>query len=131
MRAADPLRRRLVGTAAICMTVPRWTGAAEDSAFWRLFRAGGCVVLMRHAATEPGVGDPPGFRLDSCRTQRNLSDEGRAQARRIAQAFAARNLSPPTVRSSAWCRCTETAQLAFGGYSVWPAINSFFQSDTG
>ena len=41
-----------------------------------LLRAGGCVVLLRHAATEPGIGDPPNFKLEHCRTQRNLSDVG-------------------------------------------------------
>ena len=130
MCAADLRRRGLVGATALGMAT-RWASAADDSDFWRQWRAGGCVVLMRHATTEPGTGDPPEFRLGDCRTQRNLSDEGRAQARRVGQAFAAQGAAAPTVRSSAWCRCTETAQLAFGAHSVWPAINSFFQGDAG
>ena len=130
MSAADLRRRSLVGAAALGMAT-RWASATDGSDFWRQLRLGGCVVLMRHATTEPGTGDPPEFRLGDCRTQRNLSDDGRAQARRVGQAFAAQGIAPPTVRSSAWCRCTETAQLAFGAHSVWPAINSFFQGDAG
>lgn len=130
MSAADLRRRSLVGAAALGMAT-RWASATDGSDFWRQLRLGGCVVLMRHATTEPGTGDPPGFRLGDCRTQRNLSDDGRAQARRVGQAFAAQGIAPPTVRSSAWCRCTETAQLAFGPHTVWPALNSFFQGDAG
>lgn len=130
MSGPDQDRRSLLSAAALS-TVARWANATDGSDFWRQLRAGGCVVLMRHAATEPGTGDPPGFRLDDCRTQRNLSDDGRAQARRIGQAFAAQGIAPPTVRSSAWCRCTDTARLAFGPHTVWPALNSFFQGDAG
>jgi broad specificity phosphatase PhoE len=101
--------------------------AQDPSAFWRQLREGGCAVLMRHAQTEAGVGDPPGFKLGQCRTQRNLSDAGRAQARRTGEAFRREGITIASVRSSAWCRCTDTAQLAFGVHTVWPALNSFFQ----
>lgn len=97
------------------------------SAFWDLLREGGCAVLMRHGRTEPGLGDPPGFNLGQCRTQRNLSAEGREQSRRVGQAFRREGVSVAAVRSSAWCRCVDTAQLAFGQVDVWPALNSFFQ----
>lgn len=91
-----------------------------------LLRAGRCVVMLRHAQTEPGIGDPPNFRLDQCSTQRNLSADGKAQARRIGQWFSTRSLAPRTVYSSAWCRCRDTADLAFGGHSVLPALGSTF-----
>jgi phosphohistidine phosphatase SixA len=86
----------------------------------------GLVLLIRHAQTVPGLGDPPGFRLGECSTQRNLSDAGREQARRLGAALAARGLQPEQVRSSAWCRCIDTAELAFGRHTLWPALNSFF-----
>lgn len=95
--------------------------------FWRLLREGGCVVLMRHAQTEPGLGDPPGFTLGQCRTQRNLSADGREQSRRVGEAFRREDIGIASVRSSAWCRCVDTAQLAFGRHALWPALNSFFQ----
>ncbi len=91
-----------------------------------LLRTGGCVVLLRHAATDPGVGDPPEFALDDCRTQRNLSPAGQQDAKRIGAWFASRDLTPRTVRSSAWCRCKDTADLAFGRHEVWAALNSIF-----
>ncbi len=67
---------------------------------------------MRRAAG--GFGDPPGFRLEDCATQRNLSDEGRAHARRTGEAFAKHAVAFDRVLTSPWCRCKETAQLATG-----------------
>jgi phosphohistidine phosphatase SixA len=89
-------------------------------------RRGGVAVMLRHAATEPGIGDPPGFRLGECSTQRQLSAAGREQARRIGAWFGARGLAPADVRSSAWCRCLDTATLAFGRARGWAPLNSFF-----
>jgi Histidine phosphatase superfamily (branch 1) len=97
-----------------------------DSDETRILRAGACVVMLRHAQTDPGVGDPPDFDIAQCRTQRNLSEEGRAQARRIGTWFSARQLQPRRVQSSAWCRCKDTADLAFGRHTVLPALSSTF-----
>lgn len=86
----------------------------------------GTAVLFRHALA-PGVGDPPGFQLDDCSTQRNLSDEGRAQARRLGQAFMAKRIRVGAVWSSQWCRTRETADIAFAQRRLdQPAFNSFF-----
>lgn len=87
-------------------------------------RRGGVVVLVRHSATDPGVGDPPGFRLDDCSSQRNLSDTGREQARRLGRWFAENRIRPTSVRASPWCRTVETAQLAFGASESWPALSN-------
>jgi Histidine phosphatase superfamily (branch 1) len=84
----------------------------------------GAVLMFRHALA-PGTFDPPGFRLDDCATQRNLNDEGRRQAQQMGAWLAARRLQPARVRSSPWCRCIETAQLAFGSPpELWPALGS-------
>lgn len=95
---------------------------AQDDAH-ALLRTGGVVLAMRHALA-PGTFDPPGFRVDDCRTQRNLNDEGRAQARRIGDALRSRGLVPARVRSSPWCRCVDTAELAFGRAERWAALGS-------
>ncbi|WP_420473944.1 histidine phosphatase family protein [Noviherbaspirillum sp. ST9] len=100
--------------------------AWADESVWKQLQAGGYVLLMRHAQTEPGTGDPPGFTIGDCRTQRNLSPEGRAQARRTGEAFRTRGVALREVRTSAWCRCVDTATLAFDNAVVWPALNSFF-----
>lgn len=87
---------------------------------------GGVALLMRHA-TAPGTFDPDNFKLDDCTTQRNLSDAGRAEARRIGAHLKALGLNPGEVLTSQWCRCRETAALAFGGARDWPALNSFIR----
>jgi phosphohistidine phosphatase SixA len=88
--------------------------------------AGGYVLMMRHGSTEPGVGDPPGMKLADCKTQRNLSDEGRTQVKKLGEAFKAAGIRVDEVSTSEWCRCKETADLAFGKSVTWSALNSFF-----
>jgi phosphohistidine phosphatase SixA len=84
------------------------------------------VVLMRHAIA-PGTGDPANFQLEDCSTQRNLSEEGRQQARQIGEAFRSRNVPITRVLSSQWCRCLETAELLnLGEVEPFPPLNSFF-----
>lgn len=96
---------------------------ASDLDVVAALRAGSVVAAFRHALA-PGTYDPPGFRLGDCATQRNLSDDGRAQARRLGEWFRSRRLEPAAVRSSPWCRCIDTAQLAFGRHEVWDALAS-------
>jgi phosphohistidine phosphatase SixA len=112
-------RRALLGAAALA-SLPHLATAAEVEP---LLREGGVVIAFRHALA-PGTFDPPEFRLGDCRTQRNLSDGGRAQARRMGEWFEARRLVPARVRSSPWCRCMDTAQLAFGRAEAWAALGS-------
>jgi len=112
----------VLGPAVAAAQVP---SIGIDDAAARL-SAGGYVLMMRHAQTEPGVGDPPQFRIGECTTQRNLSPEGREQARAIGATLRAAGIRIAQVRSSQWCRCRETAELAFGAHEAWPALNSFF-----
>jgi broad specificity phosphatase PhoE len=93
---------------------------------WSLLKGGGQVILIRHAVTTPGAGDPPGMRLEDCSTQRNLSDDGRAHARRIGAEFRKRKIPVERVLSSPWCRCLETARLAFGKAEVSTALSNLF-----
>ncbi|MGH7396349.1 MAG: histidine phosphatase family protein [Candidatus Rokuibacteriota bacterium] len=99
------------------------SGRADD-ALWALLEAGGQVVLLRHGTTTSGVGDPPGFRLGDCATQRNLTEGGREESRRIGAVFKARAIPVERVLSSRWCRCLETAQQAFGRAEPWEPLNS-------
>lgn len=99
-----------------------WTVRADEAIAARL-REGGVVIAFRHALA-PGTFDPPGMRLGVCSTQRNLNDDGRAQARRIGDWFRQQGLQPAAVRSSPWCRCLDTAQLAFGRADAWAALGS-------
>ena len=102
--------------AAVCtawLTLLPLAASAND-ALWSYLQKGGQIVLMRHAVTTPGVGDPPGFRLDDCSTQRNLTDDGRQHARRVGAAFRMQGIVIERVLTSPWCRCIETARLVFG-----------------
>jgi broad specificity phosphatase PhoE len=119
-------RREFALTTTLSLGGIALPARAQTPGFWDLLREGGCVVLMRHAQTDPGVGDPPEFKLGECSTQRNLSEAGREQARRVGAAFVRERVKLDQVRSSAWCRCVDTAMLAFKQNTVWPPINSFF-----
>ncbi len=98
---------------------------ASASAAWKAL-ADGAIVLFRHASA-PGTGDPSNFALGDCATQRNLSDEGREQARRIGRRLNAENVAVGAVWTSQWCRTLDTARL-IGAAPVRevPAFNSFF-----
>lgn len=99
---------------------------SSEQAAWAALRSGGHIVLIRHAITEPGVGDPPGFTIGNCSTQRNLSAQGRIDATRIGEAFRSRRIAVSEVLSSRWCRCIDTAMLAFGKAKPVPMLDSMF-----
>lgn len=123
-----PLSRRLLGllVAGVSLGAFGFSSAkASEAAAWAALREGG-IVLFRHA-NAPGGGDPPGMRLDDCTTQRNLDETGRAQSRRIGDAFRSRAIAVGAVLTSQWCRARETAELAFPGRKRdETAFNSFF-----
>ncbi len=115
------------GRVAVASNVAATAVDEQQAALALLRRAGGgLVVVMRHALA-PGTFDPPGFVAGECSTQRNLDDEGRAQARSIGAWYRTRQLVPTAVRSSAWCRCLDTAQLAFGRVQAWPPLDSMLR----
>ena len=116
------MAKLLVALAALLAASP----APADDKLWSLLKGGSQVVLIRHTITTPGAGDPPGMRLDDCSTQRNLTDAGRAHARRIGEAFRSRGIPVERVLSSPWCRCLETAQLAFGKAEISDALSNLF-----
>ena len=88
---------------------------------------GGKLIFIRHAYA-PGNGDPAGFNLNDCSTQRNLSDDGRKQAQRIGEFFTKNKIEIDKVLSSEWCRCKETAKIAFKNYSTNSFLNSFYSA---
>lgn len=95
-----------------------WAPAAHAADVWDAMREPGSVIVVRHAYA-PGGFDPPDAKLDDCSTQRNLDDNGRAQARRLGQAFRAHNITVGRVLSSPRCRCLDTARLAFKEPESW------------
>lgn len=107
---------------ALVVTTP----AVADEALWQAMKQGGHVIIFRHALA-PGTGDPPGFKLDDCSTQRNLSEAGREQAKAIGEAFRAQGVKVDRVMTSRWCRARDTATLmALGTVEEAPMLDSFF-----
>ena len=88
---------------------------------------GGKLIFIRHAYA-PGSGDPDNFNLNDCSTQRNLSKEGRKQAKYIGEFFKNKKIKVDKVLSSEWCRCKETAVIAFSNYKTESFLNSFFSN---
>lgn len=117
-----PRLSTIAGFAALMAT---GVAVADSISLAELARPGR-VLLLRHAFA-PGIGDPPGFRLNDCATQRNLNDAGRTQAKTLGRHLAAAGVVTATVYSSQWCRCLETARLLqLGEVTALPALNSFF-----
>ena len=83
------------------------------------------IIFIRHAIA-PGNGDPPNFDILDCSTQRNLSKIGELQALKIGRFFEKNDIKITKVLSSEWCRCKDTAKIAFGRYETKNFLNSFY-----
>ena len=94
---------------------------------WNIAQEGNKIILIRHSLA-PGGGDPSGFKLNDCKTQRNLNLTGIKQSKKIGKLFKKNNVHVDQVLSSQWCRCKDTAKYAFGDYKEFNALNSTFQS---
>ena len=92
---------------------------------WAEAKEGDKIILIRHALA-PGGGDPPGFKIDDCKTQRNLDKVGIEQSKAIGKLFKKNKIPIDKVLSSQWCRCKDTAKYAFKKYKTFDALNSFF-----
>ena len=90
-------------------------------------KKGGNLIFIRHAYA-PGGGDPNNFDINDCKTQRNLNKRGRDQAKKIRSFFEYNKFPIDKVYSSEWCRCKETALIAFNGFETKNFLNSFFSS---
>ena len=89
---------------------------------------GGKLIFIRHAYA-PGNGDPYNFDINNCSSQRNLSNIGKIQSKEIGNFFIKNNILVDKVYSSEWCRCKETAKIAFHNYKIKKSLNSFFSEN--
>jgi|TARA_B110000914_G_C15240616_1_gene343949 phosphohistidine phosphatase SixA len=94
---------------------------------WSTLQEGNKIFLIRHALA-PGGGDPEGFKLDDCSTQRNLDEAGIEQSKNIGKLIKNKSIPIDSVLTSQWCRCKDTAKYAFKYYKEFSALNSVFQS---
>ena len=94
---------------------------------WKPAQEGNKIILIRHSLA-PGGGDPVGFKINDCKTQRNLNNKGINQSKKIGKLFKKNKVLVDLVLTSQWCRCKDTAKYAFGDYKEFTALNSTFQS---
>ena len=92
---------------------------------WKPAQDGDKIILVRHAKA-PGGGDPEGFKIEDCKTQRNLDIMGINQAKKIGKLFTEKKVKIDKVLSSQWCRCKDTAKYAFGDFKEFSALNSTY-----
>jgi phosphohistidine phosphatase SixA len=104
---------------------------ADDAALWTLMKKPGHIAFLRHAHSpeSPPDGD---VKSNDCTTQRNLDDAGRAQARRLADAFRKHGIASAQIYSSRYCRAMETDKLIkLGAVRPLPALDQAFLADLG
>ena len=119
------VRRFIPFALAVPLLIASAVAADEVTDAWAALARGGHVALIRHGNAPPGYGgDPPGFKIDDCSTQRNLDETGREQARALGEAFRKHGVRVDRTLASPWCRCMETARLmAVGGVeSSWALV---------
>jgi phosphohistidine phosphatase SixA len=101
--------------------------ADDSTSVWTALRADGYVALIRHASAPGPAGDPADYKLDDCATQRNLSEQGRAEARALGEHFRMQQVKVGKIISSEWCRCLHTAELMnIGPVEIAPTFNNAF-----
>lgn len=123
----------VTSVSAVCLIVGLLSSGlvqADEQQAWTSLREGRALLLMRHA-TAPGVGDPAGFTLGDCSTQRNLNEQGRAEGRRWGERLRSLGIERPQLLSSRWCRAQDTAQaMGLGPVEALPPLDSFFENRT-
>ena len=116
--------------AILLATLTAQSALATENLIWQRLQGTspkGYVLLLRHALA-PGVGDPEGFRVDDCSTQRNLSAAGRAQAQELGKWIRDRQVTIYRIESSRWCRAKETARLlGLGKVRLNKNLDSLFE----
>jgi len=121
----------LAALALWLIAAPREAGADKRDT-WAALVSGSHVALLRHGNAPPGYGDPPGFKIDDCATQRNLDKLGRAQARAVGEGFRQHSVQVDKILSSPLCRCLQTARLmALGPVESVLAVASSDRSPEG
>ena len=109
----------------IFITLTNGIKADSENQILDILKKGGNLIFIRHAYA-PGGGDPDNFDINDCSTQRNLSNEGKEQSKKIGKFFEENKIPISLVISSEWCRCKETANIAFKNYETKNFLNSFY-----
>jgi len=102
--------------------LPAAAPALAGSALVAALRGGGYVLYLRHTSTDFGENDERMTDYQDCKSQRNLTDAGRAEARAIGAALRELRIPIGAVLASPYCRTLETGRLVFGSATVTPAV---------
>ena len=121
------IRNKVPHIIILLFLVSFFINTLEAQSSWAPAQDGNKIIFVRHSLA-PGRGDPKGFNINDCKTQRNLDKIGIEQSIKIGKLFKANKIKIDQVLSSQWCRCKDTAKLAFKSYKEFPALNSTFQS---
>jgi phosphohistidine phosphatase SixA len=112
LRSRRQLGRLAVYVLAIAFVITEAQAAEDFQEAWVALAKGGHIALIRHGNAPPGYGgDPPGFKMDDCKTQRNLDELGRQQAQALGAAFRQHGVRVGRILASPVCRCVDTAEL--------------------
>ena len=118
------MKKQIISLLIIIFTFISFkTNSSEHN--WNPAQDGDKVILIRHAKA-PGGGDPEGFKIGDCKTQRNLDEAGIQQSKKIGRLFKEKKIKIDQVLSSQWCRCKDTAKYAFDGFKEFSALNSTY-----
>tara|TARA_B100000614_G_C14439319_1_gene449541 strand:- start:366 stop:923 length:558 start_codon:yes stop_codon:yes gene_type:complete len=118
------MKKQIISLIIIFFLLPLFnTHSSEYN--WKPAQEGDKIIWIRHALA-PGGGDPKGFKIEDCKTQRNLNEIGINQSKKIGQLFKSKSIKIDQVLSSQWCRCKDTAKYAFGDFKEFSALNSTF-----
>ena len=118
------MKKQIISLLIIIFTCITFnTNSSEHS--WKTAQDGDKVIFIRHAKA-PGGGDPEEFKIEDCKTQRNLNEAGIKQSKKIGRLFKEKKIKIDQVLSSQWCRCKDTAKLAFDDFKEFSALNSTY-----
>ena len=118
------MKKQFISLLIIFLSLPLLNSYSSEKN-WKPAQDGNKIIWIRHALA-PGGGDPKGFKIEECKTQRNLNDIGINQAKKIGKLFKEKRIKVDQVFSSQWCRCKDTAKYAFGKFKEFSALNSTF-----
>ena len=118
------MKKQFISLLIIFLSLPLLNSYSSEKN-WKPAQDGNKIIWIRHALA-PGGGDPKGFKIEECKTQRNLNDIGINQAKKIGKLFKEKRIKIDQVFSSQWCRCKDTAKYAFGDFKEFSALNSTF-----
>ena len=126
MHSVRTVRRRALLALFVCFFSSAWAAGPADTLsgaeLVAALRQGGLIIYFRHTSTDFGQNDDQMTGYEDCARQRNLTDQGRAEARQIDVAIQRLHLPIGDVLASPFCRTMETAQLMFGRAQATAAV---------